>query len=161
MSAMASQITGVSIVCLTVCSDADQRKHQRSASLAFVSGIDRWPVESPRKGAVTRKIFPFDDIILCTNSNCDIEMFCKIAWMDTCDAKIHFNLPLHYTGMNGLTAAANKISFQYLKLIPVSLSYWEPHTIWLINSLWHKRGFGAWYHILVAGTCRGLLPECS
>ena len=28
MGAMASQITGVSIVCLTLCSGADQRKHQ-------------------------------------------------------------------------------------------------------------------------------------
>ena len=37
MSAMASQITGVSIVCSTVCSGADQRKHQSSASLALVS----------------------------------------------------------------------------------------------------------------------------
>ena len=36
MSAMASQITGVSIVYSTVCSGADQRNHHRSASLAFV-----------------------------------------------------------------------------------------------------------------------------
>ena len=33
---MASQITGVSIVCLDICSGADQRKHQSSASLVFV-----------------------------------------------------------------------------------------------------------------------------
>ena len=37
MSAMASQITGVSIVCSAVCSGADQRKYQSSASLAFVN----------------------------------------------------------------------------------------------------------------------------
>ena len=35
---MASQITGVSIVCSTVGSGADQRKHQSSASLPFVQG---------------------------------------------------------------------------------------------------------------------------
>ena len=128
MSAMASQITGVSIVCLTVCavadqkshssdvimsaiasqitsfsivystvwSGADQRKHQffvrgihrwpvnfalrastaekasmwwrhygqSSASLAFMRGIRRWPVDSPHKGPVTRKMFPFDDVII-------------------------------------------------------------------------------------------------
>ena len=39
MSAMASQITGVSIVYSTVCTGADQRKHQSSVSLAFVGGI--------------------------------------------------------------------------------------------------------------------------
>ena len=42
MRAIASQITSVSIVCSTICSDADQRKHQSSASLAFVRGIHRW-----------------------------------------------------------------------------------------------------------------------
>ena len=57
LSAMASQITGVSTVYSTVCSAADQRKHQRSASLAFVRGTRRWPVNSPHKGPVTRKIF--------------------------------------------------------------------------------------------------------
>ena len=44
MDAMTSLITGVSIVCSTVCLDADQRIHQCSASLAFVRGIHRWPV---------------------------------------------------------------------------------------------------------------------
>ena len=39
MSVMAPKITGVSIVYATVCSGADQRKHQSSASLAFVRGI--------------------------------------------------------------------------------------------------------------------------
>ena len=38
MSVMASQITGVSVVYSTVCSGADQRKHQGSASLVFVWG---------------------------------------------------------------------------------------------------------------------------
>ena len=63
MSAMASQITGVSIVYSTECSSADQRKHQNSPSLAFVRGIHRWPANSPHKGPVTRKMFPFDDVI--------------------------------------------------------------------------------------------------
>ena len=64
MSAMASQITGVSSVCPTVCSGANQRKHQRSAPLTFVRGIHRWPMDSPQKGPVTRKMFPFDDVIM-------------------------------------------------------------------------------------------------
>ena len=64
MSAMASLITGVSIVYSTVCSDADQRKHQSSASLAFVKGIPQWPGNSPHKGPGTRKLFSFDDIIM-------------------------------------------------------------------------------------------------
>ena len=64
MSTMASQIFGVSTVCFAVCSDADQRKHQSSASLAFVRGIHRWLVNSPHKGPVTRKMFSFGDVFM-------------------------------------------------------------------------------------------------
>ena len=66
MSAKGSQITGVSVVHSTVCLGVDQRKHQSSASLAFVRGIHRWSVNSPHKGPVTRKIIPFDDVIMRT-----------------------------------------------------------------------------------------------
>ena len=57
MSAMASQITSITIVYSTVYSGTEQRKHQSSASLAFVWGIHRWPVNSPHKWPVTRKMF--------------------------------------------------------------------------------------------------------
>ena len=48
----------------TVYSDADQRKHQSSESLAFVRGIHWWSLNSRHKGPVTRKMFPFDDVIM-------------------------------------------------------------------------------------------------
>ena len=64
MSLMASQITNLTIVYSTVYSGTDQIRHQSSASLAFVRGIHRWPVKSPHKGPVTRKMFPFDDVIM-------------------------------------------------------------------------------------------------
>ena len=66
MSAMVSQITGVSIVCSTVGSGADHGKHQSSVSLAFVRGIHWWPVNSAYNRPVTRKMFPFDDVIMKT-----------------------------------------------------------------------------------------------
>ena len=56
MSVMASQITSLMIVCSNVYSGADQRKHQSSASLAFVQEFTG--------EAATRKIFPFDDVIM-------------------------------------------------------------------------------------------------
>ena len=62
--AVAAQITGISDVCSTVCSGADQRKHQSFAPLTFVKGIHRWSVDSPHDSPVTRKMFPFDDVIL-------------------------------------------------------------------------------------------------
>ena len=64
MGAIASQITSLTIVYSTVYSDADQRKHQSSASLAFVRGIHREPVNSPHKWSVTRELSLFDDVIM-------------------------------------------------------------------------------------------------
>ena len=69
MSAMATQVTSLTIVYSTVYSGPDQRKHQSSAPLAFVRGIHRWPVNSPHKGPVTRKMFPFNDVIMLAVSS--------------------------------------------------------------------------------------------
>ena len=64
MGTITSRITGVSIVYSTACSAADERKHESSAALAFVRGIHRWPVNSPHNWPVTRKMVPFDDVIM-------------------------------------------------------------------------------------------------
>ena len=64
MGALASQITNLTIVYSTVYSDADQRKYQRPASLAFAWGSHRGLVISPHKVPVTRKMFPFDDVVM-------------------------------------------------------------------------------------------------
>ena len=69
MTTMASQITSPTVVYSTVYSDADQRKHQSSASLAFVWGIhrDRW-IPRTNGHAATRKMFPFDDVIMACHT---------------------------------------------------------------------------------------------
>ena len=41
-----------------------------STSLAFARGIHWWPVNSPHKGSVTRKMFPFDDVIMSRKIFC-------------------------------------------------------------------------------------------
>ena len=64
MGAIVSQITSLTIVYSTVYSEADQGKYQSTALLAFVWGIHRRPVNSPHKWPVTRKMFPFDDVIM-------------------------------------------------------------------------------------------------
>ena len=64
MGVIASEITSLTIVFSTVYLDTDQIKHSSSASLAFVWGIHRRPVNSPHKWPVTRKMFPFDDVIM-------------------------------------------------------------------------------------------------
>ena len=96
MGAIASQITSFRIVCSTVYSDADQRKHQSSASLAFVRGIHRRPVNFPHKWPVTRKMFPFDDVIM---------QYRKLVW----------NVPyLHGMWLKGLRCKnSNLVIWQY------------------------------------------------
>ena len=85
MGAMALQITSLTIVYSTIYSGADQRKHQRSASLAFVRGIERWPVNSPHKGPVTRKMFTFDYDIMGYHVIYDsIKTILWIWWIQTC-----------------------------------------------------------------------------
>ena len=80
MSAMASKITSLRIVYPTVYSAADQRKHQSSASLAFVWGIHRWPVNSPHKGPVTRKMFQFDHVIMVSMDIATQWLFTSGSW---------------------------------------------------------------------------------
>ena len=71
MSMMTSQITCLTTVYSTIYSGADRRKHQSSSSLAFVRGIHLWPVNSPhKKGPVTLKMFPFDDVITLGPGEC-------------------------------------------------------------------------------------------
>ena len=66
MGTIAFQITSLTIVYSTIYSDADQRKHQSSASLAFAREIHRGPVNSPHKWPLTRKMFPVEDVIMAT-----------------------------------------------------------------------------------------------
>ena len=64
MSAMASEITSLTIVYSIVHSGRGERKHQSSTSLAIARGIHRRPVNSPHKGPEMQKIFPLDDVIM-------------------------------------------------------------------------------------------------
>ena len=86
MGAMASQITRLAIVYSTVYSGANQRKHQGSASLAFVRGIHRWPVNSLHKWPVARKMFPSDDVIIMHPHHIGVKLrpvFHKITSLST------------------------------------------------------------------------------
>ena len=73
----------------TVYSGVDQRKHQSSASLAFVRRIHRWPVNSPHKWPVTRKMFPFDDVIMkfhtCYRQGCILQRQATTGYWVPCE----------------------------------------------------------------------------
>ena len=99
MNTIASQITSLTIVYLTVNSGTDQRKHQSSTSLAFVRGIHRRPVNSPHKGPVMRKMFPFDDVIM------DLVVILKVFCVNTSDITLFSHLIIGIVhGRSGVTA---------------------------------------------------------
>ena len=62
MSAVAAQITSLTIVYSTVYSGADQQKMSKLRITGLCAGNS--PVNAPHKGPVTRKMFPFDDVIM-------------------------------------------------------------------------------------------------
>ena len=82
MGTMASQITSLTIVYSTAWPGADQRKPQSSTLLAFVWGIHRWPVNSPHKWQVTRKMVPFYDVIMVRHYNAFLYCyaFVNVMW---------------------------------------------------------------------------------
>ena len=71
----------LTIVYSSVYSGADQRKHQSSASLAFVRGIPRGPVNSPHKGPVTRQICFH---LVMSSCNCDLDISTHTPAFLTC-----------------------------------------------------------------------------
>ena len=83
MGTIASKITSLTSIYSTIYWDTDQRKQQSSASLVFVWGIHRGPVRgpvnSPHKWPVTRKMFPFDDVIM----EC-----CMLYYTDMCSSLV-------------------------------------------------------------------------
>ena len=65
MGAMASQITNLAIVYIQQFIEAQIKENIKAPRYwPFVRGIHRWPVNSPHKGPVTRKMFPFDNVIM-------------------------------------------------------------------------------------------------
>ena len=88
MGTIAYHITSLTIVYSTFYSGADQRKHQSSASLAFVRGIHRGPVNSPHKWPVTRKMFPFDDVIMTIMQSNGTRFSIELWWLDEFDITV-------------------------------------------------------------------------
>ena len=107
VSAIASQITGISIDCLLNC--RFRRRSKKTSKLrgtGLCAGIHRWPVNSPHKKPVTRKIFPFDDVImsiciftpgrlLLTDikpASNDFGCICEQIWKDQCSMEVYITI---------------------------------------------------------------------
>ena len=126
---LASQITSVSIVCSTVDSGPDQRVHQSFASLAFVRGIHRWSMNSPHKGPVTRKMFPFDDVIMYIYRWCLCHT-CAFMWYYTPIA-VNNNLVLHEIWAKSYFRLTKAVNLQLL-IIKCLFTTLLSHQCWCI-----------------------------
>ena len=78
------------------------KKHQSSASLAFVRGIHRWPVNSSHKGPVTRKMFRFDDVLMLLKFRLSCKLTNSMGYHNTrvsptsfCDSRFSGNSQTH------------------------------------------------------------------
>ena len=118
VGAIGSLITSLTIVYSTVYSNADQRKHQSSASLAFVWGIHRGPVNSPHNWPVTRKMFSFDDVIMLGHK-CYGNWY-RFRWM-------------HIVEVNHAQVCNEKCTLYVM--LSVSHITWSVTCTWLINKL--------------------------
>ena len=54
------------------------KKTLKPRATGFVRGIHRWSVNSPHKGPVTPKMFPFDDIIMQEKTKTCLPCFCTV-----------------------------------------------------------------------------------
>ena len=118
MSTMASQITSVLIVYSIVCLGTDQRKHQSSASLAFVRGIHRRQVNSPHEGRVTR----FDDVIMRQLYNNEHH------WVKQFKEDTHFTVSLIHNSIAHMlifSSTFNNIQWVCLCIIFFIFSIWK------------------------------------
>ena len=157
MTMLASQISSLPVVCSIVYSDVNQRKHQSSASLAFVREIHRGPVNFPHKWPVMRKMFPFDDVIMSLVATHDLVLKNRPS-VSTMLTKYWLFWTSFYTDMLQLKGAIleDKNIFwikitqfiNSLRPLPSLLTHWGPVTHICISKQ------------TIIGSDNGLSPGC-
>ena len=148
---MANQTTSLTIVYPAVYSGAYQIKHQSSASLAFVRGIHRSSVNSSHKWPATRKMFPFDDVILhgCLHvimhivAKCDIRS--NTIWIVFKDRSLWWRHQMEtFSTLLPICAGNSPIHGEFLAQRPVTRSfdvYFDMHP----NKRLSKQSWGWWF----------------
>ena len=135
---MASQITKLTSVYSSVYLGSDQRKHQSYASLAFVWGIHRWPVNSHTNGQWRGKCFHLmtsswvfaafaGDDCKCINACCDANRVLSILGIVFGNIASHLWRWVHHD----VCWTALNLQMGYLSVLLTYISY-------------TKNNFGEW-----------------
>ena len=136
MGAMASQITSLTIVYSSIYSGADQRKHQSSASLAFVRGIHRWPVNSSHKWPVTRKMFPFDDVIMILADFIAVLHVCFFSTLSHDTNGNKYNRNWYQSNLNEQPAALLFVSLTFHELFSSHINhYYQKQSLYCVTRI--------------------------
>ena len=117
MCAMASQITNLTIIYATVYSRRGSKKTSKLRPLAFVRGIHRWPVNSPHKGPVMRKLFPYDDVIMYPH---------HLRW-------IRYLVGISSTEITFVTRRWHKPCLKAMGVSKVSITFSSTNQHWIAN----------------------------
>ena len=141
MGAMASQIISLTIVYSTVYSSADQRKHQSSASLAFVRGIRRWfPRTNGQLGGKCYHLMMSSWFCISKTTCCPAASFsrtlCKRPWV--CSAKWYVTCYLLWSKRTYMTSCAQELLCPFVHFPPNH----SRHCLytWWVHSLWNSPG---------------------
>ena len=73
-----------------------RHRSKKISRLRFAGLCDQWPVESPHKGPVTRKMFPFDDVIMAQGRRLNLSSYYKLIWRKSTRryqeiSRVHYN----------------------------------------------------------------------
>ena len=123
------------------------KKHQSSASLAFVRGIHRWPADSPHKGPVTRKKYIWWRHHVCSVHYHHVILTNRQAEFSGCYAQsLIFILCF---GSGRILADAGSRPIQCRHFSPANLqttrwSQWEIQILHMICTLWIPQWTNVW-----------------
>ena len=115
------------------------KKHQSSASLAFVRGIHRGPGNSPHKWPVMRKIFPFDDVIMKSTEHCH---FLRSKITAIAIDGIKFGAWTYLLGL--ISVLSIRVRHMVYCLVLSSCCKWR--LVWGVNFALHAKPAKLWCH---------------
>ena len=124
--------------------------------LAFVRGINRWPVDSAHKGPVTRNVFPFNDVIMICIPSVRVLLIQLLKLFDQAETLGNFTLKWHMSVDASQFTSLQAFSLRWRHNGRDSVSNHQPHDC-LLSRLFRRRSQKT-SNLRVTGLCVGNAP---